>query len=198
MAGDTVLIPGARSVEGTLDGPDDADTLVVACPPHPQFGGNRSNRLLVEVSDAMAERGVATLRFDYGDWDEGHGEREDVRNALRWGSERYDFVGVFGYSFGGAMAALAAGTVEVPVCAVSLLAPASQVTDFDVEATVEAIDAPLQVVTGSRDNTAAWEPIAEAARAAGATVETIEGDHFFVGQGPTVAETVTGFLLANC
>jgi hypothetical protein len=198
MAGDTVLVPGARTVEGTLDGPDDADTLVVACPPHPQFGGNRSNRLLVAVSEYLADEGIATLRFDYGDWDHGRGEREDVRNAVRWAADRYDAVGVFGYSFGGAMAALAASSVEVPLCAVSLLAPASQVTEFDPAATVEGIDAPLQVVFGTRDDTAAWEVIAEAAREVGADVAEIQGDHFFVGQQAAVARTVGGHFVDHC
>ena len=195
----TVPVPGARRVEATLDVPADASAVVVACPPHPQFGGNRHDSKLEAVRDFLAERGVATLRFDYGPWDEGLGEREDVRNALRWGNENFERVGLFGYSFGGAMALFAAGSVDVDLCGVSLLAPAAQVVDdFDAQAVLSAIDAPVQVVYGSRDETADWEPLVEAARATDATVLAIEGDHFFVGQLEKVGAAVGEFLAARC
>ena len=198
MADETVLLPGGRQVEGTLADPGDARAVVVAAPPHPQFGGSRSNRHLLATSEYLLDRGIATMRFDYGAWDEGLGEREDVRNAIRWGAEHYDRVGAFGYSFGGVMVALAAATVEESLCGVSLLAPAAQVADFDPVETLAGIDAPLQVAYGSRDDTADWEPVVEAARSVGATVSEIAGDHFFVGQGEQVAETVGEHLVGAC
>ncbi len=197
MAEETVLLPGGRRVEGTLADPGSARSLVVAAPPHPQFGGSRSNRNLLATSEYLVDRGIAALRFDYGAWDEGLGEREDVRNAIRWGAEQYDRVGAFGYSFGGVMVALAAATVEESLCGVSLLAPAAQVADFDPAETLSAIDAPLQVAYGSRDDSADWEPFVEAARAVEATVSEISGDHFFVGQSDRVAGKV-GEHLAGC
>lgn len=198
MAAETVLVPGARRVEGTLQGPDGADALVVECPPHPQYGGNRNDRNLTALADDLEAADIASLRIDYGDWDEGRAEREDVRNALRWGAERYDRVGVFGYSFGSIMTALAASSVAVDLCAVSMLAPAARVADFDPEETIPAIEAPLQVVIGTRDDTANWEPVAEVARETGAAVVEISGDHFFVGQQAKVAETVAEHFRANC
>lgn len=198
MAGETVLIPGARRVEGTLDDPGEAETVVVECPPHPEFGGNRNDRNLTALRDFLLDRGIATLRFDYGEWDDGQAEREDVRNALRWGGDAYDRVGLFGYSFGGIMAAFAAGTVEVPLCAVSLLAPAAQVAAFDPAETLQAVGAPLQVVVGTRDDTADWTGMADAARELGATVDEIPGDHFFVGQQAKVARTVGKHLAHHC
>jgi len=80
--GATVLIPGTRDVRGTVDGPDDPDTIVVACPPHPQHGGSRTDARLQAVGEALASRGVGCLRIDYGPWDEGKGEQLDARNAL--------------------------------------------------------------------------------------------------------------------
>ena len=157
------------------------------------------DRRLTAVSDFLVERGVAVLRFDYGPWDEGHGEREDARNALRWAADRYDRVGLFGFSFGGAMAALAAASTEVDLCAVALLAPAAQVSDdFEPETTLEAIAAPIALVYGTRDTTAKWKPFKRAAESLDATVTSIEGDHFFVGQSTTVADVVGGFLVDHC
>ena len=73
---ETVLIPGGRDVRATLDvagsdgesGGDAAEddgasvdetaseAVVVACPPHPQHGGNRGDGRLVAVSDALGRR----------------------------------------------------------------------------------------------------------------------------------------------
>jgi MFS family permease len=63
------------------------------------------------VSSALTGRGLACLRFDYGPWDGGRGERTDVVNAIGWARERYDRVGCFGYSFGATVGLLAASAV---------------------------------------------------------------------------------------
>ncbi|NEU55792.1 dienelactone hydrolase family protein [Halorussus sp. MSC15.2] len=197
MNSEDLPIPGGRDVRATLDAPesDDADAVVVACPPHPQHRGHRGDARLTAVSEFLTDRGVACLRFDYGDWDEGYGEREDARNALRWARDRYDRVGVFGFSFGGAVAALAAATVDPQPAAVSLLAPASQLAaDLDVAAALDDIEAPVQVVYGTRDDTADWRPLVERAEALGHETVEMSADHFFVGQHAKVADAVGGFL----
>jgi len=201
MRQETVLVPGARDVEATLDEPDDADATacVVACPPHPQHRGHRGDARLEAVSEHLVDAGVACLRFDYGDWDEGRGEREDARNALRWAAERYETVGVFGFSFGGSIAALAAATTDVDLCAASLLAPAAELeSGLNAADALAAIDVPLQVVYATRDDTADWEPVVEAARELDCEVVELDGDHFFVGKLDTVAEAVGPFLLTHC
>ena len=195
-----VLVPGGRDVRATLDSPDDADSCVVACPPHPRMGGRRTDRRLRAVSDHLTDLGVACLRFDYGPWAEGEGERTDARNALAWARERYESVGLFGYSFGGGVALLAAaaesrdGTVPA---AVSVLAPASRFDGLDVVGAVPAVECPLQVVYGERDTTADWEPVVERARESGADVVAVSADHHFVGQDTTVGDVVGEFLAAR-
>jgi len=122
---DTIFLPGGRDARGTLDvasgsdgvaGSDDGSgsgACVVACPPHPQRGGHRGDGRLRAVSGALGDRGTDCLRFDYGAWDGGRGEREDALRAVAWAGERYDRVGLFGYSVGGAVA-LSAATSSVP------------------------------------------------------------------------------------
>lgn len=191
-----VAIPGVRDVRGTLDGDFASETCIVACPPHPQHRGHRGDPRLKAVSEALTERGTACLRFDYGDWDEGHGEREDARNAIRWAAAEFDSVGVFGYSFGGAMAILAAVSVDEEVRGVSVLAPASGVSeDLDVVSAVEALDCPLQMIYGMRDSTAEWEPVVEAATERNATVEELSADHFFLGKHERIAGSVAEFFV---
>lgn len=199
-----ILVPGGRDVRGSLDGDGDARACLVACPPHPQHRGHRGDERLVAVADGVVDGGVDCLRFDYGDWDEGYGELADVHAALGWARERYARVGLFGFSFGGCLALLAAGGVRPAgdpgdppdLAAVSALAPAARLADdLDAVAAMDRVDCPAQVVYGARDDTADWEPVVERARALGWQVEELSADHFFVGQRETVAETVTGFLL---
>ena len=192
---ETVLLPGARDVRATLDTPE-ADACVVACPPHPQMGGKRTDRRLQAVSDHLAPD-VACLRFDYGAWDEGRGERVDAENALAWASERADAVGLFGYSFGAAVALCAAADRDAVTepAVLSVLAPPARLTEhLDAVAALGAIDCPVQVVVGERDDTVDWEPVADRAADLGHAVERLPADHHFVGQADRVGETVGPFL----
>ena len=202
---DTVLVPGGRDVRATLDARG-GDACVVACPPHPQHGGSRTNPCLRAVSDALGggARPIDCLRFDYGPWDEGRGERADARNAVAWARERYDRVGLFGYSFGSAVA-LCEASEGLSVAAVSALAPPPGLTEhLDALGAMETLaersadgtaETPaVQVVYGERDDTVDWEPVVDVAREAGFKVDAVPGDHFFAGQAPKVGETVAAFL----
>jgi len=89
--GDRVVVPGSRDGRGILDG--EGGARVAAAPPHPQHDGRRTDRRLGAVSDALTRHRIACMRFVYGPWDEGCGERRDVANAIAWVRERYDRVG---------------------------------------------------------------------------------------------------------
>ncbi|MFC6974079.1 alpha/beta hydrolase [Halomicroarcula sp. GCM10025709] len=193
---DPVHVPGGRRVVGSLDAPD-ADAAVVACPPHPQQGGSRSDPRLRAVGDALGPD-LACLRIDYGPWDEGRGERIDAENALAWAADRYDAVGLFGYSFGAAVALRAAASLaDGPVAprACSVLAPPAGLTgQRDAAEAVDAVPCPLQVVYGDRDEAVAWGPVVERARDRGAVVESVAAGHGFAGHAGTVADLIAPFF----
>lgn len=194
-----IRLPGSRDVRATLDGDGDAPALLAACPPHPQMGGDRHDSRVRAVSDALPHT-IDCLRFDYGQWDEGAGERADTRAALRWGRNRYEHVGLFGYSFGATIALLAGAPRDGTPgpAALSALAPAAGATaGGDPVRALQSLTCPLQVLYGARDDVADWEPIVERARRRGATVEGIAGDHFFVGQRAAVATRVADFFDAR-
>ena len=208
----TVLIPGGRDVRASLDlastagdaadpsadgATPRADAVVVACPPHPQQGGHRGDERLVAASDALRERGVDCLRIDYGDWDEGDGETADADGAAGWAAERYDRVGLFGFSFGATVALVAAAS-RPGLSGVCALAPTARLNP-DVDA-VAALDdlvesgVPAWVGSGTRDSTAEWEPVVERAAALGIETAAFESDHFFVGRAGSVGTEVAAFL----
>jgi len=190
---DELRIAGDRDVRATVDAPD-ADRVVVACPPHPQMGGSRSDPRLRAVGDALAADGVACLRFDYGPWDAGEGERRDASNALAYARNHYASVGLFGYSFGAGIALLVAAESDPQPAALSVLAPPATVGEAETVSAIERIDCPVQVQYGERDDTVDWAPVVERARERGCAVESIPADHFFAGQAEKIAERVAEFV----
>jgi hypothetical protein len=87
----------------------------VVCHPHTLMGGNMDNRLVVGLCLALAAAGWAALRFDFrgagdsaGSFDEGEGERDDVKGAVDflWVQPEIDpdVLAVIGYSFGAGVA----------------------------------------------------------------------------------------------
>ncbi|OYR58466.1 alpha/beta hydrolase [Halorubrum halodurans] len=194
---DTVLIPGGRDVRATLDAAAGDDTrseaVVVACPPHPRHGGHRGDERLVAASDALTDRGIDCLRFDYGAYDEGYGECTDADNAVGWALDRYARVGLFGYSFGGtvALVAAASGPKLAGVCA---LAPTDRLaSEIDAVAALDdlaARGASVRIVYANRDATVDWEPVVERARELGLEVVELDADHFLVGRAGDAAEPV--------
>lgn len=206
-AREDVVVPGSRDVRATLDRvrPGKRSTaVVVACPPHPRHGGSRSDSRLEALGRALVTLEVECLRFDYGPWADGVGERVDALSALAWATRHYERVGLFGYSFGGAVALVAAGAERDEITtgnqphrldAVSVLAPAAGLPDGrDAAAAIPAIDAPGQVVVGTRDRTVDWETVVDAARAAGWPCEEVDADHLFRGCPTRVARTCATFL----
>ena len=209
---DTVLIPGGRDVRATLDtaasdgaredsgDASRADAVVVACPPHPQQRGHRGDERLVAVSDALTERGIDCLRFDYGDWDEGYGETTDADAAVGWALDRYDRVGLFGFSFGGTVALVAAAS-RPELAGVCALAPTARLNaDVDAVAALDEVvgrNTPVRILYATRDSTADWKPVVERAEELGVETVAFESDHFFVGRSGEVGEAAAAFLGAR-
>ncbi|RLM89836.1 alpha/beta hydrolase [Halobellus sp. Atlit-38R] len=223
---ETILLPGGRDARGTLGvaadsdgaaadtGTDDAataaDACVVACPPHPQHGGHRGDQRLRAVSDELRERGIDCLRFDYGPWDGGRGERTDALNAVAWANERYDRVALFGFSFG-ASVALSAAAHGADVVAVAALAPDARLgatragPDTPDDGSIGGIDVVaglpkiperigVQVLYGTRDDVVDVGTVVDAARTRGHSIVEFAADHFFIGQAGKVATAVADFF----
>jgi alpha/beta superfamily hydrolase len=215
---DSVSLPGGRNARGTLDvaaatavgataDAAAAEACVVACPPHPQHGGHRGDGRLRAVSDDLVAAGSDCLRFDYGPWDGGRGERADALHAVEWAGHRYERVALFGYSFGAAVAVSAAAR-GANVTAVAALAPPARVGSargddapddvggIDTVADFESLPTslPVGVFSGSRDDVAAVGPVVDRARERGATVREFDTGHAFVGRERDVAAAVVTFL----
>ena len=87
---------------------------VIICHPHPLYGGNMDNPVVITIAEAFFEKGFTTLRFNFrgtgnstGMFDHGEGEQEDIRAAMSCLiGNGYQKIYLAGYSFGARMNAL--------------------------------------------------------------------------------------------
>lgn len=101
------VIASPNGLSGALPG-------VVVCHPHPLFGGDMNNDLVLAVCKSLVQEGFVTLRFNFrgvgtsdGAFSKGDKEREDVAAALNmlraWPAVDNARLALVGYSFGAAM-----------------------------------------------------------------------------------------------
>lgn len=191
------------SLEACLDLPADPGPYagVVLCHPHPLYGGNMDNNVILAVSRALTASGIAGLRFNFrgvglseGYFDSGLGEQDDAIAALSFLLQHReidpDRAGVMGYSFGG-MVALEAGGRAAPARAVAAVSPVIS------PGSLKNCPKPKYVICGSEDDLipvsairSGVEEMAEPKR-----LEVISGaDHFWWGYQDEMAEKVAGFF----
>jgi len=100
-----------EAIVDTPDGP--VSGCAVICHPHPQHGGTMHNKVVYYASKALVDMNVAVLRFNFrgvgqstGKFDEGIGEREDTKAAVRHVEKLYPDSPLIlgGFSFGSMVA----------------------------------------------------------------------------------------------
>jgi uncharacterized protein len=113
---ETLLLAGpAGRLEALLEEPEDADPLesAIVCHPHPQGGGTMHNKVVYRLARGLRKSGCVVLRFNYrgvnlseGEYDNGIGETDDARAALRELERRYPGLPLLaaGFSFGSRVA----------------------------------------------------------------------------------------------
>jgi len=135
-----VAIPcGDITLEGEWLFPDGEGPFpaVVVTHPFPPMGGTMQNGVVTAIWQSVASKGIAALRFNFrgverseGSFDEGIGERDDVRAALEivFSTEGVDVerVGLAGYSFGSMMSVPVALRDDRVKCLAVVSAPLSE------------------------------------------------------------------------
>ena len=190
------------NIEGVLHLPEATPSAgIVVCHPHPQYGGDMHNNVVMSVCKTALDSGVAALRFNFrgvgaseGSYDGGGGEQKDVAAALAHlrGVTDVDSsrVGLAGYSFGAAMALMAVDedvkaliTVSTPTSMGTIAAP--------------SVECPILFVAGDSDeysDPAALEKLA-AESAGEAEVVIVPGvDHFWFGGDQQLRAAVSAFI----
>lgn len=196
MAEKHVFIDSSElTIEGLLENLP-GDKAVVVTHPHPLYGGDMRNNVVEAVIQAYQEKGYSTLRFNFrgvgasqGAYDNGVGEQEDVRMALRYlsglGKKHIDLVG---YSFGAWVNGLGLETFQQ---AERLIMVSPPVNSLDFGTVNDSAKIQL-VIVGTHDDIAGtkaieakmpvWNPAA--------TLRFIEDADHFYGRKATELRTI--------
>ena len=195
---------GGLDLEGVLHLPRDSGVKVpgvVLCHPHPLYGGNMDNNVIVAVSRALNEQGIVALRFNFrgvgssnGTFDNGAGEQDDARAALAALVVRPEIdagrLGIMGYSFGG-MVALAVGSGSENVGAFAAVSPVI------TPGVLQGVNKPSFFTCGTEDHVVSPEALRREVEkmAHPGKVEVVQGvDHFWGGYEAKMSHNLAAFF----
>jgi alpha/beta superfamily hydrolase len=184
----TLDVRDGSRLEALVALPEEARSGLVICHPHPLYGGDMDNPVVIRVAEVAQSMGVATLRFNFrgvgassGKHGGGEAEQEDVKAALGALAERLpagSSVGLAGYSFGAWVAAHVAAAADL--AALALIAPPLGMYDLDF---LVRVPSPTLLVAGTKDQHCPVAALRRLGQRLGAEVEVIEGaEHFFFGK----------------
>jgi len=135
----TIDIPcGDLRLEAVLQ-PGCGAGAAVICHPHPQYGGDMHNPVVLALAEGLQQAGCATLRFNFrgvgrstGRYGGGLGEQDDARAALEYvlAHTATAHAILAGYSFG-AVVALTVGAAAAAVDALIAVAPPLAMSGLD-------------------------------------------------------------------
>ena len=201
MAENEIQIPCRDLLLEGLLGECPGEEGVVVTHPHPLYGGEMHNNVVVAVARAYRELGFTTLRFNFrgvgcssGSFDNGIGEQEDVLAALRClqglGKTSLDLAG---YSFGAWVNAMGVPRFD-GAGRLIMISPPVNFLDFSF---LKACSKIRLVIAGSHDDIGppamiqemlpSWNPAAR--------FYVIEGaDHFYWGREGELVSVLSRFL----
>ncbi len=175
---------------------------VVVCHPHPLYGGTMSSNVVFGICQALAERAIAALRFNFrgvgksgGEFGEGITEQEDVRAALDFalstdGIDK-ERIGLVGYSFGGGVA-LPVAIKDERVKMLALVSPALSEGGWEG---LKRYARPKFIIAGENDFVIPQEKFLKLTGDMPEQYRVIAGaDHFWGGYEAEVAEKVSEFF----
>jgi len=201
MAEEKIFIDsGGLKLEGLLDNLA-GDKGVVVTHPHPLYGGDMYNNVVKTIFQVYRERGYSVLRFNFrgvgksqGAYDNGIGEQEDIRAALRCLSDLgKKAIDLAGYSFGAWVNALGIEKFD-SASRLILVSPPVNFIDFDFLKSNPKIQL---VIVGTLDDIAdplavekmwpKWNP--------DSVFRTVEdADHFYSGKTNELKIVIQEFL----
>ncbi len=199
----TIRVPDGPTLEARFAPVASPKGGYVVCHPHPLYGGDMDNPVVIRAAEVAQAAGFATLRFNFrgaggseGVHDKGRGEQDDVRAAMAALAARLPAgsrIGVIGYSFGAATAARATRP-SAPDTPLGLIAPPLGMYDLDF---LQTSPGRLLLVAGSADSYCPVEALHRLAALTSAEERLIEGaDHFFFGKLYPLGEAIGAWLAA--
>ncbi|WP_299978796.1 alpha/beta hydrolase [Desulfobacula sp.] len=157
MESNIIIECGNIKLEGILQ-KNTSQNAVIISHPHPLYGGNMNNPVVMTIAESFFEKRFSTLRFNFrgtgnstGMFDNGNGEQEDIRAVMSWLKENgHQKIYLAGYSFGARVNAW----VVFKGCKIEdhiMVSPPVGFISFD---DIEKIPSTGLIVTGANDDIA--------------------------------------------
>ena len=180
---------------------------VALCHPHPLYGGDMDNNVVMAMCQGLTAHGIAALRFNFrgvggseGGHDHGKGEQEDALAALAAlrAAKPIDAArtGLAGYSFGAGVA-LGAGPRDARIKAIAVVAPLTAALSNPA---LQADTRPKLFLSGEQDSFIAIDQVRALLKKIAQPVELVVlsgADHFMSGFEGEIARAVGQFFAKN-
>ena len=177
---------------------------VIVCHPHPQYGGNMHNNVVVGITRKLSANGFVTLRFNFrgagasgGSYGGGKEELKDVKSAIdflnRMDMVMKDSLFLVGYSFG-AVVGLPVAVEDKRVMGFIGISPPVAMYDFGF---LKESFKPKLIIYGDSDFVCPVERVKElftSLEEPKSLRAITDGDHFLWGKEETIAEHVLHFM----
>ncbi len=202
----TTFTNGEFDLEGVLHTPEAEAPWpgIAICHPHPQYGGDMNNNVVMAIVRGVLAGGMAALRFNFrgvgrsgGSYSGGDGEQNDALAALeRLGASEGiepERIGLAGYSFGASVAG-AVGPQKPELRAIALVAPPAAGLQGHG---ILAFGRPKLLLAGDMDSVVSLDQLGEAVAKMAETgrMEVLEGgDHFLGGYEGAIARIAGQFF----
>jgi alpha/beta superfamily hydrolase len=183
-------------LEGVWMAPSAPSRIAVVLHPHPEYGGDMDNHVVLALARVLGDGGAATLRFNFrgtgastGLHDRGVGEAADVRAALAYARERVPGVPAVlaGYSFGAQVAISAA--VGEQLSALVLVSP-----PLAVAAAPPLPGLPVLAIGGDADPICPPDRLAALAEHGARVLSVAGADHGWWGHTRALQDAVREFV----
>ena len=180
---------------------------VVMCHPHPLFGGNMDNNVVLSVTYGLVQQGFATIRFNFrgvgnseGEHTKGELEYQEVLGALdlmqAWDGVDGGKIGLAGYSFG-TRVILIHPEVQKKPRVFAFISPSMEALET---ATLKKDKRPKLIISGDRDKLLQSEKLAPVldSFATPPVLKRIKGaDHYWMGMEDILVKEVSQFFAEN-
>ncbi len=175
----------------------------IICHPHPLYGGDMDNIVVLTIKNAFNKAGISTLRFNFrgvglseGSYGDGDGEVQDIVSCYNFLKQKgMEEIWLGGYSFGAwvILKALSQMDNKLDISGLVLVAPPVSFLDFTSLKVPDGIA--TLVVVGSSDQLCNTKTLTEWLKSEQAELKIIEGaDHFFFKGINDVEEYITDFI----
>lgn len=193
-------------LEGVLSTPTGKSNspAVVVCHPHPLYGGDMNNNVVMGICAALVKDSIACLRFNFrgvgdstGSYGKGQAEQDDIKAAIDFLSSLPEIdkkrIGLAGYSFGG-MVALPMALSDSRVKGLALVSPAIKEADW---ARLKDYSCPKLVMVGDADTSVPFQPFQKYFTDAKQYQIIAGADHFWLGYENEISSKIAQFFSKN-